>query len=108
MTSGQLPPKVSKAIMKASRFKAGAGFVMPIRHLSEKTRSTRRTKNDGQGRYTLVWQDAAVAAGGAIAFWLLIVGLAYSTSHQWNWPLAIVLGVAMLPLGFLGGVRHRL
>jgi len=56
--------------------------------------------------YKFVPRDAIATFGGSVLFWAAIVGLSRLTSHEWLWPLAVILGLAMLPLAALGGFRH--
>ncbi len=57
--------------------------------------------------YAFVVRDAAVTAGVAAGFWCAVVGLATLATHEWHWPLALILGWAVLPLGLSGGLRRR-
>jgi hypothetical protein len=109
MTSGSASAGGSKdrrnyLRLQAKQFRPvpGKDFHIEVVRQSEPVR-----KGDRTGAYRLVTRDVVISAVGAVAFWALIVGLARVTIHAWDWPLAIILGLAVLPLGLLGGIRRR-
>lgn len=60
-----------------------------------------------QRSYVFVIRDAAVTLCVAAGFWCVIVGLATLATHEWHWPLALILGWSVLPLALSGGLRRR-
>jgi len=57
--------------------------------------------------YKFVPRDAIAAGGGSLLFWVAILCIARITSHEWLWPLAVILGLALSPVAVLGGFRHH-
>jgi len=58
-------------------------------------------------RYEFVARDAIISSITALIIWGVIVGMAAVNSHTWSFPLAIILGLAVLPFGLSGAIKRR-
>jgi Na+/citrate or Na+/malate symporter len=54
--------------------------------------------------------DARAMVGGifvAVAIWIVLVGFSAAVTHTWPWPIALIVGLALLPIGVSGGIRRN-
>jgi hypothetical protein len=56
------------------------------------------------GSYKFVWKEAIPSGILAGIFWLGIVIAGSINAHTFLWPLAVILGIAVVPIGLSGGV----
>ena len=56
------------------------------------------------GRYKFVWKEAIPSLILVAIFWLIIVIAASINAHAFPWQLAVILGIALVPVGLSGGL----
>jgi len=54
-----------------------------------------------------MWRSAKIGLSVAIAGWLIIMGISYFATKIFLIPLAIILGLAIIPIFITSGYTHR-
>jgi hypothetical protein len=54
-----------------------------------------------------IWRNAVIGLIGAIATWLIIMGFSFFATKIFIIPLAIILGLAVIPISIASGYTHR-